>query len=147
MSTIKLSTTDYTPIPEGIHTFKVLEVKYDKDFGKLDIGLVLQNGRKHNERFHLINAAGEVNDKVLTVFSIFARSVLNDSSLDDIDPEELVGHYVQATVEHNKVVSNKDPNKELTFVNLGKYTPAEAFNDETVKIGADDDFDLDDLLG
>lgn len=146
MSTIKLSTTDYTPIPEGTHTFKVLEVKYDKDFGKLDIGLVLQSGRKHNERFHLINSAGEANEKVLTVFSIFARNVLNDFSLDEIDPDELVGHYVTATVEHNKVTSNKDPDKELTFVNLANYAPAEGFDVPTAESN-DDDFDLDDLLG
>lgn len=57
---------------------------------------------------------------------------MNDYELEDIDPEELIDHYIWAEVVHTKVPSNKDPNKEVTFANLGDKAPADGFDTEPV---------------
>jgi hypothetical protein len=52
---------------------------------------------------------------------------MNDFDMEDVDPEELVGHYIKAEVIHNKVPSTKDPTKTMTFINLGNKSPADGF--------------------
>ena len=46
---------------------------------------------------------------------------------DDIDPDDLVDHYIRAEVVHTKQPSRKDPTKTLTFANLGDKSPADGF--------------------
>lgn len=57
---------------------------------------------------------------------------MGDYALEDVDPEELINHYIKAEVVHTKVPSNKDPNKEVTFANLGDKSPADGFDTEPV---------------
>lgn len=78
----------FTLIPKGTHVFKIVEVKYKEDFGKMEIIMQLASGQKHTERFSLLNADGEPNQGGLNAFSYFAKTALNDYTLTEID------HYV-----------------------------------------------------
>lgn len=60
------------------------------------------------------------------------KTAMNDYTMEDIDPEQLINHYIRAEVVHTKVPSNKDPNKEVTFANLGDKSPADGFDTEPV---------------
>ena len=68
-------------------------------------------------------------EKALNAFSFFAKNAMNDFDMEDVDPTELVGRYIRAEVIHNKVPSNKEPGKMVTFVNLGDKAPADGFED------------------
>lgn len=133
--TIKLSeSTGFTIIPEGEHIFKVEDVEYDKDFGTIELYLITENGMKHKEKFNLIGNDGEVNQRALNAFSYTARVLMNDFNLKEIDHQELVGRYMKAEVKHNIVPSSKDPNKNLTFVNLGDKYPADGFEGDVTRL-------------
>ena len=135
MARITLSkNTGFTLIPEGFHVFKVVDVdmsKYD-DFGKIEVKLETANGQKHTERFSLLNAKGEVNEGALNAFSYFSRTVLNDYKAEDIDPAELVGHYIRAEVKHvESSTINERTGKPYVNVNLGDKEPALGFEGDS----------------
>lgn len=135
----------FTPIPEGKHTFQILEVDYDKDFGVITAVMAIQSGLIHKERFNLIGKDGEINEKALGVFSIFAKSALNDYSLEEIDHEELVECFIEATVKHTVLPHREKPDETVTFVNLSNYAPSEGFKGvEDNK--PEEDFNLDEFL-
>lgn len=132
MARITLSkNTGFTLIPEGFHVFKVVDVdmsKYD-GFGKIEVKMETENGQKHSERFSLLNAKGEVNEGALNAFSYFARTVMNDYKADDIDPADLVGHYIRAEVKHvESTTINERTGKPYINVNLGDKEPALGFD-------------------
>ena len=142
MARITLSkNTGFTLIPEGFHVFKIVDVdmsKYD-GFGKIEVKMETAAGQKHSERFSLLNNKGEVNEGALNAFSYFARTALNDFKAEDIDPAEMIGHFIRAEVKH--VVSdkiNERTGKPYVNVNLGDKEPAIGFD------GAEDD-DSDEL--
>ena len=135
MARITLSkNTGFTLIPEGFHVFKVVDVdmsKYD-DYGKVEVKLETANGQKHSERFSLLNAKGEVNEGALNAFSYFSRTVLNDYKAEDIDPAELVGHYIRAEVKHvESTTINDRTGKPYINVNLGDKEPALGFEGDS----------------
>lgn len=123
----KLSECGFQIVPEGTHIFKITAYKWDEDFGKLEFTLETANGYKHTERFGLLNVDGEVNEKANNAYSFFARTALNNPSLDEIEHSDLVGCYIEATVEHDKKPSTKDPAKTVTFIKLGEKKPASGF--------------------
>ena len=152
MAKIKLSKGGFTPIAEGEHIFKITKSTYDEDFGKLEIEMVIASGQKHIERFSLIRNDGEINEGALNAFSYFAKTALNNFNLDEIDHEDLVGCYIKATVEHEKVPSKNDPAKTVTFLRLTNQAPASGFEKEeerekSNKSNTSGSIDLDDLLG
>lgn len=114
-------------MPEGEQVLKITKAEYDEDFGKAIFTLENAKGQTCQERFSLLNQDGSPNEKALGAFSFFAKTALNDFDIEDVDPEELVGHYLKAEVIHNKVPSTKDPTKMMTFVNLGSKSPADGF--------------------
>lgn len=114
-------------MPEGEQVLKITAAEYDEDFGKATFTLANVKGQTCQERFSLLNQDGSPNEKALGAFSFFAKTALNDFDIEDVDPEELVGHYLKAEVVHNKVPSTKDPTKMMTFVNLGNKSPADGF--------------------
>ena len=149
-------TNGFIRIPEGTHVFRIYSAVYDEEFGKLEIKMVNAKGLTHTERFSLKNADESVNDRAMNAFSFFAKTAMNDFDLEDIDPEELVDHYIEATVVHTPLPSKNDPSKTVTFVNLGEKNPADGFNTEPVaralNLGKPTpvkkaDIDLDSLLG
>ena len=107
-------------------------MSYDEEFGKIEIKLVNAAGMTQTERFTIKDKNDEPNEKALNAFSYFAKTAMGDYTLEDIDPMELVDHFIEAEVVHTKLPSNKDPNKTVTFANLGDKAPAEYFDTEPV---------------
>lgn len=120
-------TSGFTLIPTGEYVFLIEDVKYDEKFGTLEVKLVTADGMKHTERFSLMENNGDANEKAMNAFSYFAKTALNDFSVTDIDHTDLIGHYIRAEVVHTKLPSKKDPNKTVTFANLGDKAPADGF--------------------
>jgi hypothetical protein len=114
-------------MPEGEQVLKITTAEYDEDFGKVIFTLENAKGQTCQERFSLLNQDGSPNEKAMGAFSFFAKTALNDFDIEDVDPVELVDHYIKAEVIHNKVPSRKDPTKMTTFVNLGSKSPADGF--------------------
>ena len=141
---IKLSQPGFTPIAEGYHVFKIVEVNYKSDFGKMEIALQTQDGKKHVERFSLEKPNGEINEGALKAFSFFARTAMKDMSMADIDEQQLVGKYIGATVEHDTQPNRNDPSKTVTFVHLNTYTQASGFGNEPIENHGEVDAWLDD---
>jgi len=145
MAKIKLSKGGFTPIPEGTHVFKITSAEYDEDFGTMDIQMVTADGKKNNERFFLITQDGEPNEGALNAFSYFARNVLNDFTIEEIDPADLVGRFFQADVTHDVQPSKNDPSKTVTFIRLNNWKPSKGFAEKgQAQKGS---IDLDELLG
>ena len=141
MAKIKLAKGGFTLIPEGVTTFKVVEVDYDEDFGKMRVHLQTKSGQKHTEQFMLLKNDGEVNEGALKAFSYFAKTCLNNYELDEIDEQDIVGCYITATVTHREYESNKEPGKMLKSAQLNDYTVAVGFANESIS----NDDELDDL--
>lgn len=145
MAKIKLSKGGFTPIPEGTHVFKITNVEYDEDFGTLDVQMVTADGRKNNERFFLMTQDGEPNEKALNAFSYFAKNALNDFTIEEVDPADLVGCFFQADVSHDVQPNKNNPEKTVTWIRLNNWKPSKGFAEkgQTSK----GTIDLDDLLG
>ena len=149
MAKMKLSESTFSLIPEGVTTFKVMEVddsKYD-DFGKLAVKLQTVKGETHTENFTLIKANGELNEGALKAWSYFARTCLNNFSADEIDTQDIVGCYIQATVKHEKYTRTKGDKagQEGTSVRLNDYATATGFAANVDAVDDTDDEDIDDL--
>lgn len=154
MAKMKLAESGFTLIPEGVTTFKVMEVddsKYD-DFGKLIVKLQTAKGEKHNEQFTLTKNNGELNEGALKAWSYFARTCLNNFSADEIDTQDIVGCYIMATVKHEKYTATKGERagQEMTSVRLNDYNTASGFGefvnmtdgvDESDELENEDDLD------
>lgn len=153
MALIKLS-GGFTPIPEGVHVFRIESVEYKEAFGKLEIHMVTKSGKKHVERYGFLKENGAQNDGALAAFSFMAKCALNDPDAEEIDPEDLVGHFIRATVEHDVRESTKKEGGTVTFVKLTDKEPADGFDeDEAPRKKADETpapakkYDLKSLLG
>jgi hypothetical protein len=145
MAKIKLSKGGFTPIPEGTHVFKITSAEYDEDFGIVDIQMVTADGKKNNERFFLMTQDGEQNEGALNAFSYFAKNALNDFTIEEVDPADLVGCFFQADVTHDIQPNKNDPNKTVTWIRLSNWKPSEGFAEKgQAQKGI---VDLDDLLG
>lgn len=125
-------TSGFTLIPEGTYVFRIYDVSYDEEFGKIKIKLVNAAGMTQTEYFTIKDKNDEPNEKALNAFSYFAKTAMGDYTLEDIDPMELIDHFIEAEVVHTKLPSDKDPNKTVTFANLGDKAPAEYFDTEPV---------------
>ena len=125
-------TSGFMVIPEGVYVFRIYDASYDEEFGKIIVKLVNAQGATHTERFSIKDQNDEINEKALNAFSYFAKTAMNDFSLEDVDPEELIDHYIRAEVVHTVVPSKKDPTKNVTFANLGDKSPADGFDTEPV---------------
>ena len=151
MAKMKLSESAFSLIPEGITIFKVMEVddtKYD-DFGKLAVKMQTAKGEKHSENFTLIKANGDLNEGALKAWSYFARTCLNNFQADEIDTQDIVGCYIQATVKHEKYVrkTGEKAGTEATAVRLNDYSTASGFAGSSAsKAVEDDNDDLDNFL-
>ncbi len=150
MAKIKLSEGGFSLIPEGVHTFKITEVEYKEDFGKMKVTMQTKSGAKHTEQFSLLTKSGEVNEGAVKAFSYFAKTALNNFNLDEIDDQDLVGCYISATVKHEEFESNKTPGQMRTAARLSDWTPAAGFGTGEAKSAAkaveEDEDDLDDFL-
>ncbi len=150
-------TEGFTLIPEGTHVFKIVDVNYKEDFGKMEITMQTATGQKHVERFSLLSKNGEPNQGAMNAFSYFAKTALNDFSLTEIDHEDLVGHFIRCEVTHEEVESNRTPGKMLKFVRLGDKASCDGFDNAAPApapasapaptAGKPKKFDLNNILG
>ena len=118
MATIKMTGMNFTVCPEGRHIFRIYKVDFNEEFGKITIYMVNAQGITHRENFSLFRADGSMNEGACNAFSFFARTALNDYSREAIDHNELVNHYIGATVVHTVQPNRNDPTKNVTFANL-----------------------------
>lgn len=138
----------FSIIPEGTYVFKITDVTYDETYGKLEVKMKTAKGQKYTERFSLKKSDDSYNEGALGAFSYFAKVAMNDFNMTDIDPNELVGHYMRAKITHLKKESNKNPGKFVTFMNLGDKEPADGFDEEPEgDAPTSNGLNLDDLLG
>ena len=115
-------------MPEGEQVLKITAAEYDEDFGKAIFTLANAKGQTCREQFSLLNQDGTPNEKAMNAFSFFAKTAMNDFDLEDIDPVELIGHYIRAEVIHRTQPNRTDPTKTVTFINLGNKSPADGFD-------------------
>ncbi len=120
-------TSGYSIPPEGHQVFKITDVSYKEQFGKLEIMMETAEGVKHTERFSLLTANGAVNDGAYAAFSMLAKAAMNDYDLEEIDHQDLVGRYFETEVVHEEVESTKTLGKMLTFARLNDKKPADGF--------------------
>ena len=140
-------TGGYKPIPEGEQVLKITAAEYDEDFGKAIFTLANAKGQTCRETFSLLNNDNTPNERAMNAFSYFAKNAMNDFDMEDVDPVELVGRYIRVEVIHNKVPSNQDPTKMITFVNLGNKSPADGFDGVPEESTKPSGLNLDALLG
>lgn len=139
---------EFAPIPEGTYIFKITKVEYKPDFGKLNVTLKTQAGKSHVESFMLIDKAGNPNSGAMAAFSFFAKAVMNDFTLEEIDEQELVGRYIQADIEHTLVESKTKPGDIKTFAHVrnpeavGGYDGGEPSEDGFMKVEEAEEDDL-----
>lgn len=132
MSRIPLS-GGFVLIPEGTEVFRIYDVVEHEDFGKIEVKLVDAKGRTTIERFQIKNKDDSYNEGALNAFSYLAKAAMDDFELEDIEPTDMIDHYIEAEVKHDTQPSRTDPTKTVTFVNLGKKSPAEGFDTEPTK--------------
>lgn len=120
-------TSGFTLIPEGTHVFRIYDATYDEKFGKVKIDMITAQGATYQERFSIKDKNDEFNEKALNAFSYFAKTALNDYTIEDVDPEELIGHYIEMEITHTQLPSTKDPSKTVTFANSGNKSPIDGF--------------------
>jgi hypothetical protein len=149
MAKMKLSESAFSMIPEGSTIFKVVEVddsKYE-DFGKIAVKLQTAKGETHVENFTLIKANGDLNEGALKAWSYFARVCLNNFQADEIDTQDVVGCYIQATVKHDTYIRTKGDKAgtEGKSVRLNDYTTAAGFAGAKAAQDVEDEDDSDDL--
>ena len=144
MAKITLSKGGFTLIPEGVHTFKVVEVddsKYE-DFGKITVKMQTAKGQTHSEQFSLLKN-GNINEGALKAWSYFARTCLNNNNVEEIDTQDIVGCFITATVKHEKFTRTKGENagSEGTSARISDWKTANGFDFSD----ADDEDDVNDL--
>lgn len=127
MATITM-TSGFTLVPEGTHIFRIYKVDYNEEFGRLIVHMVNAQGITYQEKYSLMGNNGEPNEKACNIFSYFAKTALNNFSLEAIDHNDLVGHYIKMEIVHNKVPSTNDPSKTLTFANSKDKWVADGFD-------------------
>lgn len=142
MALIKLM-GGYTPIPEGAHTFKIIDVTYSEEYGKVEVNMKTKDGLSHIERFTLIKNGGLVNEGALKAFSYFAKVALNDFTLDQIDHTALIGHFIDAVATHDVQPNRNKEGETVTFVHLQDFKVSKGFGGENQ---ASKSYDLDDIF-
>lgn len=132
MATIPM-TSGFTVCPAGKHIFRIYDCTYNADFGKVEVKLVNAQGITHTERFSLMGQGGVMNEGACNAFSYFAKTALNDFTLEEIDHTWLIDRYIGAEVTHTVQPNKNDPTKNITFANLGDKWVAECFDTPAVE--------------
>ena len=107
-------TSSFTPMDEGIQILRIYGVEYKEVFGNLTIYMVNAKGQTMRETFRFKGKDGKPNEGAMNAFSYFAKTAIDDFGAEDIDPDELVGHYIQVEVVHNASDNGR------TYANLGR---------------------------
>lgn len=130
MATLYFPKKEFTPIPEGVHIFRIYDVEYDVTFGKVKVCLVNAKGRTHIAYYNTLNNDGSVNESASNSLAYLARAAINDDNLTEIDHALLINKYIQTTVTHRVQPNRNDPSKTVTFINLSETKPVDGFDTE-----------------
>lgn len=143
MSKIPL-TGGFTVIPEGEYIFQVTKVEYKEAFGKLRVFMQTADGQTHMEQFGLLDKKGKPNEGAMNAFSFFAKTLLDDFDREEIDDQELVGHFIQCSIEH-QIVDDGNGNTK-TYAHIGRDKKvAYGFDGETAPADTEDDYSDDEV--
>ena len=126
----------YRRTPEGTYDWCIVDVEYKKAFGKVKLKFKAEpEGYTMTRSLPVEKSPGEP-DWGMDVLSTIAMAALGVKEGDDLEPEDLKGAWVRASVTHQE-------KEGKTFANIGYFEPS-----ERGEAGADEgDGDLDDLLG
>lgn len=130
MATLYFPKREFTPVPEGVHIFRIYDVEYDVTFGKVKVCMVNASGKTHIAQYSILNNDGTTNDVACNSLGYLARAAINDDNLVEIDHALLIDKYIQTTVTHNVQPNRNDPSKTVTFINLSETKPADGFDTE-----------------
>ena len=122
-------TEGFTLIPEGTHIFKITNVNYKEEFGKMEVTMQTKGGSKHIERFSLLKTDGSPNEGALNAFSYFAKTALGDFEVTEIDHTDLLGHFIECDVEHETQENKNKPGKTVTFARLADKRPSDGWDE------------------
>ena len=106
-------TGGFTPMEEGTQILRIYGVEYKEQFGNLTIYMVNAKGQTMRETFRFKGKDKKPNEGAMNAFSYFAKTAMDDFSMDDVDPQDLVGHYIQVEVVRNEYNGR-------TYANLGR---------------------------
>ena len=123
-------TTGFTLIPEGEYVFRINSCEYKEKFGKITVVLENAKGQTIKENYNIETEGGA------NAFPYLAKTALQDSSLTEIDHEDIVGCFIRARVEHTVQPHRDDPNKTVTFANLKDKAEADGFEDAAIASAA-----------
>lgn len=141
----------YSIVPEGVHIFRVDSIDYKEVYGKMEVVLVTKDGIKHTERYGLMDDKGQTNQGAMNAFSYFAKCALNNFDAVEIDLDDLIGRYIEASVTHEQVPKrNGKPGEMSTFARLGDKAPASGFDpapQASEERPSKPTYDLDSILG
>lgn len=105
---IQLSESTNTGIiAEGEHILQITKVEDKSMFGKLEFTLRNAKGQFVNNNFRNL----DTNPKAVNAMSYFVRCALDDFTVEEIEPKDLVGKYVKCEITHNK-------GSKVTFANI-----------------------------
>ena len=128
MATIAL-TGGFTIIPEGTHVFKITDVSYKEEYGKIEVKMKTANGQTHIERFTIMRKDGSTNDGAMNAFSHFARTALQNPSITEIDHKDIIGRFIRCTIEHDVQPHRTEPGKTVTFTHITEKYPADGYEE------------------
>jgi hypothetical protein len=117
-------------IPEGWHVFYITDVKTNEDFGKAEVYMKTKDDLRHAERFHFMKNDGSKNDGAIAAFSFFARTAFNDPELQDVEVEDLKGHYIRCLVKHERVSNKFADGVDQIYIRLVSKKVATKFEDD-----------------
>lgn len=107
-------TGGFTPMDEGVQVLRIYGVEYKETFGNLTIYMCNARAQTMRETFRFKGGKdGKPNEGAMNAFSYFAKTAMDDFGMEDVDPQELVGHYIQVEVVHNE-------SNGRTYANLGR---------------------------
>ena len=123
-------TNSYELIPDGTYVFLITEAYYEESSGKLMYTMKTSKDLIHYEYFTLLDRNGQPNKGAQKAFTMFAKCVLDNKHLTEVDHEELVNHYVICNVSHTSTPCRTDPKKLIEFNKLSYIAAASAFEKE-----------------
>lgn len=129
-------TEGFTLIPEGTHIFKITNVNYKEEFGKMEVTMQTKDGSKHIERFSLLKTDGSPNEGALNAFSYFAKTALGDFEITEIDHTDLLGHFIECDVEHETQENKNKPGKTVTFARLADKRPSDGWDEREAPVSS-----------
>ena len=90
-------------LEEGFYKFKITDAKFDAVKNRVTIELMTEAGETHREIFSFEKKDGGKNEAALWAFSNFVQIAMQDDNITEVDTDDLVGKYIQGTIEHQEV--------------------------------------------